>query len=238
MTNAVLFDLDNTLVLYDEPAFLHDYFTALAEVFADLVPPESLAERVLMSTVALSGNDGTLNNADYFMNTFLDPSADRSVVWDRFLTFYQTDYLELKPDCRPPDGLDDVLSKTRDRKRKRVLATNPIYPRAAYAHRLSWIGLSLDDFDLVTDIENTRFVKPNAGYFRSITESVGVPPESCLMVGNDPAYDVAAAQIGIRTYLTTDAEASDYILPGISSDQHTAPTPDIEGPFANLIHHL
>jgi len=74
MLKALLFDLDNTLILYDEPAFLQQYFAKISAAFADLIPAEVLPERILMSIIALSTNDGTLNNADYFMNTFSTPA--------------------------------------------------------------------------------------------------------------------------------------------------------------------
>ena len=232
MTKAVLFDLDNTLILYNEPAFLQQYFGKLATVFADLIPPDNLPERILLSTMALSSNDGFLNNADYFMNTFLDPGADRRQVWDRFLTFYQTGYRELLPASSSPAGFDEVFSRLRSSDLKLVLATNPIYPLAAYGHRLSWVGLTPADFDHVTHIENTGFVKPNPGYFRQICETIQIAPQSCLMVGNDPVYDIAASAIGIRTYLTSDAPESDFHIPGIPTDESLAHTPDHTGTFS------
>ena len=58
------------------------------------------------------------------------------------------------------------------------------------------------------------------------------------MVGNDPVYDMAASEIGIQTYLITDAAESDYILPGISSDTSGAYTPDVTGPFAEISNHF
>jgi FMN phosphatase YigB (HAD superfamily) len=38
MYKALCFDLDNTLILYSEPAFLQQYFEKLAQTFADLYP--------------------------------------------------------------------------------------------------------------------------------------------------------------------------------------------------------
>jgi FMN phosphatase YigB (HAD superfamily) len=185
----------------------------------------------MMSTIALASNDGSLNNADYFMNTFLDPGSHRTAVWNRFLEFYQTAYRELIPEANPPEGLEEVLRKAEESQIKRVLATNPIYPIAAYAHRLSWIGMTLEDFDLITHIENSGYVKPNAGYFSQIISGVGAPAESCLMIGNDPAYDMAASQIGMQTFLTTDAPERDYTLPGIPTSDLPQQSPDHSGRF-------
>jgi HAD superfamily hydrolase (TIGR01549 family) len=236
MFKALLLDLDNTLVLYNEAAFLRQYFAKVSAAFADLIPPESLSERILMSTVALSTNDGTLNNADYFVNTFLDPGADRKVVWDRFLTFYQTDYRDLRPAFETPEGLSELLSILRaNDDMKLILATNPIYPLAAYDHRLSWIDLSLTDFDLITHMENTGYVKPNPGYFRQIASQIELEPEACLMVGNDPVHDIAASAVGMKTYLTTEAPENDYTIPGIPRSDHPSLKPDHSGPLSGIV---
>ena len=43
MLQAVLLDLDNTLILYDEPAFYERYFAALSRFFSDLFTPPELS---------------------------------------------------------------------------------------------------------------------------------------------------------------------------------------------------
>lgn len=233
MIRAICFDLDNTLILYDEPAFLQRYFERLSVAFADLIPPDTLPERLLASTIALSANDGAISNADYFMNTFLEPGADRDAVWDQFLTFYRNDYRELRPPVDIPDALGRLFDDLKARPVKLALATNPIYPRPAYEHRLSWAGLSPSEFDHITDIENTGFVKPHPGYFETVLRALDVPPDECLMVGNDPAYDLAASGVGIHTFLATDAPPEAYTFHGIGPSPE-AVEPDRSGPFADL----
>jgi FMN phosphatase YigB (HAD superfamily) len=46
MLKDVLFDLDNTLVLYDEARFYEGYFRAISPLFSDLFSPEQFRERL------------------------------------------------------------------------------------------------------------------------------------------------------------------------------------------------
>ena len=70
--------------------------------------------------------------------------------------------------------------------------------------RLDWGGLSADDFDLITSIENMHFCKPHAEYYLEITRMIGCPPEQCLMAGNDVVEDLNAAAAGLDTFLVDD----------------------------------
>ena len=89
--------------------------------------------------------------------------------------------------------------------RKVVLATNPVFPKNAQETRLSWIGLSADDFELITDYESDRFTKPNPQYYLSICDCIGIAPEECLMVGNDVCEDMmGASKAGLSCFLVTD----------------------------------
>ena len=66
-----------------------------------------------------------------------------------------------------------------------ILATNPIFPTNADATRLSWIGLKMEDFDLVTDYANSCHSKPNPAYYQDILDQFHLDPARCLMIGND-----------------------------------------------------
>ena len=84
-----------------------------------------------------------------------------------------------------------------------MLATNPLFPAIATQSRIRWAGLSPDDFELYTTYETSHFCKPNPDYYREILEKVGCRAEECLMVGNDAAEDLAAAETGMRVFLLT-----------------------------------
>ena len=76
---------------------------------------------------------------------------------------------------------------------------------ATFYSRSHWLGLSCEDFDLVTDYENCCFCKPNPEYYRQILCDFDVDPSACLMVGNDVDEDILAAEkAGVRGFLLTD----------------------------------
>ena len=71
--------------------------------------------------------------------------------------------------------------------------------------RLSWIGLTAEDFSLITTYENMHYCKPNPKYYEEILKMIGKKPEECLMVGNNTDEDCAAASAaGLKTVLVTD----------------------------------
>ena len=83
-----------------------------------------------------------------------------------------------------------------------VLATNPVFPLRAVEHRLDWAGLNSAAFDLITTVDNMHFCKPQPEYYLEIAAMIGIPPEQCLMAGNDVEEDItAAAAAGMETFL-------------------------------------
>jgi len=206
MTQAVLFDLDNTLILFDEKKFFTSYLPRISESFSDLMPVAQFQERLLLSSRILLKNDGSLNNADLFMKHFckgLEPP--REVLWQRFIEFYQEGFDFLEVLTTNIEGTREVVLALKEKNIKLVIASNPMWPESIQFKRLEWAGLKDVHFDLITHIENMSFCKPQLGYYQEICEKIAEKPQSCLMVGNDPVNDMVASQLGMKTYLTTDA---------------------------------
>ena len=70
--NAVLFDLDNTLIYFDEREFFGWYGESLVKYFADIFSPEELGKRIYNASRAMLVKDGSMLNADYFIKIFLE----------------------------------------------------------------------------------------------------------------------------------------------------------------------
>lgn len=84
------------------------------------------------------------------------------------------------------------------------LATNPIFPAVATMARISWAGLSPDDFEIVTTYENSSFCKPNPEYYLDICKKLDMLPSETLMVGNDAEEDcLAGEKAGLSVFLLT-----------------------------------
>jgi FMN phosphatase YigB (HAD superfamily) len=237
MLRAILLDLDNTMVLYDEPAYYERYFVILSQHFSDMFTPEQFIKRVIHATMALIENNGEVNNSHYFIERFTGTDDQRKdQIWQRFMHFYETEYQGIEIEVRIPDGLHDSLARWRQDGLKLVVASNPVFPIIALEKRMAWAGIDKFSFDLATHIENMSYVKPRLEYYLQISEMIGEASGDCLMVGNDPVNDMAAKAAGMKTFLTTEAGVIDYTSVTLGEEQRRRPQPipppDFSGPFA------
>jgi FMN phosphatase YigB (HAD superfamily) len=211
MLKAVLIDLDNTLILFDEIAFYQRFMERIIPYFDGLVPGEEFRDRLLRGIRGLLQNDGEMVNQDFFMNIFCQGCENRrEAVWERFMAFYLTEYEKIPVDVKIPPGLQEVLEALRSWNLAVVVATNPLFPEIAQFKRMAWGGLDPECFAGVTHLGNSNYVKPRKEYYRQICDRMGLPPDCCLMVGNDSINDMVAGTLGMKTYLTTESEAFDY----------------------------
>ena len=224
MIKAVLFDLDNTLILFDETAFYKQYLTGITQAFQGLMPTQIFQKRLMSASQALLKNKGQMLNSQFYMSAFAEGFAEKSeTMWQKFVEFYQHDFDRLQSLMTPVPGVRELFDYLRQTELKIVVASNPLFPLTAQLKRLSWAGLSDYPFDLITHIENTTFCKPQTGYYREICAQIRIDPNDCLMVGNDDVNDMIAGNIGMKTYLTTDSrrigEASTQISRNLRNNE-------------------
>lgn len=238
MLKAVLFDLDNTLILFDEAKFIGKYLPGVGAKFADVIPPQSFGEKLIGATIEMHKNDGAMVNRERFLQSFaVDVPLPLDEIWQRFEKFYSEDFDSLKEMVIKPDYLQEVFRHIREKALKIVIATNPIWPLSAQMRRLAWVGLDDINIDLVTHIDNMGFCKPRLGYYRQICSLIGEEPGDCLMVGNDPANDMVAARTGMKTYLTDDhlkhvERSLEISRQVIGNDTQGIPPADFLGPLS------
>ncbi|MFH1985378.1 MAG: HAD family hydrolase [Pseudomonadota bacterium] len=236
MLKAVLLDLDNTLILFDEPGFYQRFFDKMATAFHDLMPADQLARKTVAATVALKENDGRMVNRDWFNQAFTaDQDLPMHRFWDRWLSFYRDTYGPFGIPVTVPPGQADTIDRLAQSGLTLAIASNPIFPRIALERRMAWGGLDPAPFALLTHMDNMSFVKPREGYYRSISEMLDVAPETCLMVGNDPVNDMAAAVAGMSTYLTTDGRESDFTSLTAGAGAAAPYIPDFSGPLSGVL---
>lgn len=237
MLKAVLFDLDNTLIFFDEMKFTSTFFPGVAARFADLLPRDRFAERLMTATLAAHKNDGSMTNRELFLREFIRGTAlTPEQVWQRFEQYYDYDFDEVKETVTAPDNASQVLRTIQQRNIKLVVATNPILPLNAQRKRLSWAGLEGIPLALVTHIDNMSYCKPQLGYYRQVCDLIGERPEDCLMVGDDPANDMVAAILGMKTYQTVDSlsyseRPLEFSRRVIGDKTDGIPPADFEGPL-------
>lgn len=224
---AVLFDLDDTLLENDMATFGPAYL----EMFSRrLAPLSSRAEtkgalRAALDAV-LRHDDAQVTNEECFNRELAARSAlpvDRLKPYiDRFLV---EDFPQLRPLVRRRPDAAEIVRQACARRLKVVLATNPMFPARAIYQRMRWAGLDAQDFARISTPENSHACKPSPAYFREILDAVDVAPEDALMVGNDWRMDIAPAiALGMSAYWITEpdrkhtAEAAPQVASGTWQD--------------------
>ncbi len=204
---AILFDMDGTLLPMDAEGFVKAYFKALSAEFVPLgVTPEKLLQPFWAATKAMMVNDGSRLNADVFWDVF---SRMTGVAREKVEPICDRFYTEGFLNARIATGENPLAAKAvrlaHEKADRVVLATNPLFPMVAQETRMGWVGLTPADFDLVTHYTSDSYCKPNPAYYLSICERMGVDPHRCLMLGNDDREDMhAASAVGMDCYLITD----------------------------------
>ncbi|MCX7680616.1 MAG: HAD family hydrolase [Anaerolineae bacterium] len=209
---AMLFDLDDTLLVNSMERFVPMYFQALTRWVADLIPPERLIAALMRASYAMDANDGSgPTNAEVFAAVFYpEVGYSQEELQPIFERFYAEEFPRLRALTRPIPEARSLVEWAFGRGLQVVIATNPLFPRSAIEQRLEWAGVPVSEFDytLITSYENMHATKAHPAYYREILAYLGRQPEECLMVGDSWEWDIAqAASVGIPGYWVTDQNA-------------------------------
>lgn len=200
---AILFDLDGTLLDIDIDAFLRTYFGALGAATQDRYPGVDVLGAILASTARMQAAHPQMTNreafnADFLERTSIDLDADEHArVFD---DFYRDVFPVLGAGYGPAKGARRAVTTALELGLPVVVATQPIFPRAAIEHRLAWAGLTDLGLRDLTTYERMHACKPQPEYFREAAAMAGHAPADCLMVGDDRTLDMPAADTGMRTF--------------------------------------
>jgi FMN phosphatase YigB (HAD superfamily) len=222
---AILFDLDGTLLDVNMNEFLPHYFQALAARVAHLMPPDPFMQRLRQATQVMVANDGRDTNAAVFAQAFY-PVGDytRQDIEALLEDFYAHDFPKLRRYARRDPHARPVVQAALDKGYDVVIATNPLFPATAVQQRIAWAGVADLPYRWISTFENSRAAKPNLLYYEQILDMLDCPAESSMMVG-DEDMDMVAAHLGCRTFL----------VPGPRTDlAPSTPQPDYRGTLADL----
>jgi HAD superfamily hydrolase (TIGR01549 family) len=173
---AVLFDLDGTLMDTDDQAV-----EKLAHRLRRLHwPHPRQAARHLIMTSETPGN---------MMMTLVDMlglDAPLMTFTDRLRRWRG---LRTQADFRIIAGVEEMLAALNERYRLAVVTTRGMAEAEAFLDQYDLHGV----FDVTVTRESTRRLKPHPAPIRYAAQSLGVPIERCVMVG-DTTVDVKSAR--------------------------------------------
>lgn len=225
---TILFDLDGTLLPMDLEKFQELYFRSLSMEFSDLIDPRKLGGLVWECTLEMVKDKSPRTNREVFMDAMgrrvgheLVPEYER-----RFMEYYGSNFEHVKGSTYASEPMREAVALLKESGYTLAIATNPVFPEAAVLRRIEWAGLSRDDFQLVTNFDNSHYCKPNLEYYEEILKVLGKSAEECMMVGNDELEDMVPKALGMKTYLVTD-----NIVPG----EIKGPEPDFKGTSADFL---
>ncbi len=205
MIEAVLFDLDDTLLGNDIDQFLPHYFDRLGRYAAPHYPPDTFIPLLLAGTQAMvESQNSAETNRDTFWQYFAEKTgADRAKTEAFFDQFYANEFEPLKAQTHALPAAPKLVDHCFSQGLKVVVATNPLFPRTAIEARMRWgnVGLDRFDYDLVTTYEVMHATKPNPAYYREILARIDVAPQNAIMVGDSWVNDIAPANVvGLSTW--------------------------------------
>ncbi len=205
MFEALLFDLDGTLLNIDMDYFLPKYFGRMTSMARDhgYRGADRLVQQIWISTEKMIANtDADKTNEEVFFEDFYRSWPYPPEEFSRFFDiFYRDEFPQLNVFCQPFPGVQQMMEDLFKRQLKIVIATNSVFPLTAIENRLNWAGVGHFDYDFITSYENMHYCKPHPCYYQEICEVIGVKADNCLMVGNDAGEDLVAGQIGMKTFL-------------------------------------
>lgn len=229
--SAILFDMDGTLLPMDTEQFTRGYFRFLAGKLAPYgIDPEKLVPAIWDGTAAMVRNSSEQTNDRVFWARFEQiTGVSEAVIGSVCLDFYANEFHQAQIFTQPNPLAQEAVRIAHEKAPVVALATNPLFPMAGQITRMSWIGLTPADFDLVTSYEQDTRCKPNPEYFITVCSRLGVDPKDCLMIGNDEGEDMyAASLLGMDCYLVTDTM--------IANEKHPWQGP--RGTFAQMVEML
>lgn len=201
---AVLFDLDGTLLRAQMKEFISQYIQGLSAHCANRVKPKKFEKtllKIIHDLIHIEGDGSMTNEERVYAGMRQELALPKSMMDESLAQLKKTGLDRLQQFVQPVPLAKKIVNGCQKKGIPLVLATNPVFPKFMIQARLKWAELKEDSFTYLTSYENSHYCKPHAGYFQAIADKLGIAPENCLMVGNDINHDLAAVAVGMKTFL-------------------------------------
>ena len=229
MFEALLFDLDGTMLNVEISHFLKHYLKEMAKSAEQHgLPGKEIVQRVLASTeVMIKACDGSMTNEEKFWDDFQKNwKYDYAEAQNFFRFFYDHRFPLLKDHCGRYPLAEKIMKEAFNKGVKVAMATNSVFPLQAIEMRMDWAGIGGFPYALITSYEIMHYCKPHPEYYLEIAKLLQVDPHKCLMIGNDTGEDLIAEKTGMKTFLVED----------LVIDRKTQFVPDWRGSLSELYH--
>ena len=215
MIQALLLDLDDTLLVNNIDRFLPAYLERLGAFLNDLVPAERFIPLLLQATRVMAENDDPERTLDRVFAASFYPSLGMTEesLHPRIEAFYESEFPRLRSLTRQIPEAQALVRQAARRGLELAVATNPLFPRTAIEQRLEWAGVSPreHDYGLITSYEVVHFAKPSPAYYAEALALLGRPPAESAMVGDNVDADLVPARLlGIPVYHAADVPAEGF----------------------------
>lgn len=185
--NAVLFDMDNTIL--DRTGSLRDFarWQARGMLRPEVDDADLFAERF----IELDDNGAVWKDRVYA--SLLAEFSITGWTIDELVTSYLLCFCGF---CKPLPGATDAVKAIKRSGYRTAIVTNGKYP--FQARNFGALGLSAW-FDAVVVSEAVSIRKPDERIFRAACERLGVHPSDVVFVGDNPVADIQGAN-GVGMY--------------------------------------
>ena len=182
---SIIFDLDSTLLQMDQDLFLKLYFKGIQDKFSPLTSDiNGFMKAFGIAAYNIIKNDGKVTNKEYFFN-MINSSIDIANLEDIFMSYYLNEFKEISRIVDKTKYPKLIIEELKKKGYKLYLATNPLFPDLCTYERISWAGLSKDDFEYISTYENSSYCKPRLEYYLDFANKNNIDLANSIMIGND-----------------------------------------------------
>ncbi|MGK0367052.1 MAG: FMN phosphatase YigB (HAD superfamily) [Thermoproteota archaeon] len=203
--DILLFDLDGTLVDMDKK-FEFPLMLRAIKRFFKFIRPHKFPGAFWSAIKEIQRGTSEKTNHELLRQELMKKGfgtrEELEEILDKVLN---TDFPKAAKHFSPVAGALETMKLVnqlrKEKKIRCILATNPMFPLSAVELRLTAGGFDPADFEFITHSQNSYSCKPHVQYYQNLVDKLDLDPSKCLMIGNDPAKDLPASALGIRTFL-------------------------------------
>jgi FMN phosphatase YigB (HAD superfamily) len=205
---AILFDIEGTLINVDTADFMRNFLGILAPRFAHIISADKFSKQLLKSIDAAQNEPkpGQTNMQTFYDDFSKATGQSFQTMRPIFEEFYTSDFPALRCLVKVnPDGVK-VVEYAIQQGFLTAVSSNPVMPLLAMQEQVRWAGLTPEHFKVIPALDNFHYCKPHLGFFKEVAESLGVKPESCLLVSKH-SEDIICQELGMKMFFVGALES-------------------------------